>query len=122
MDENQKNGKKMYKKVVLIKYDKEKVILTNSLYSIINQIDFYKKYNYIKHSFITKALYAFQDKSSFYLVKKFYPGGDLQCHLNRNLNEEKSKFLIANIILGLEFLHSKHYIYRNLTPTNLVLD
>ena len=109
--------------MVLIKYDKVKVILTNSLYSILNQLDFYKKYNYLKNPFISKIFYAFQDKSSFYLVKKFYPGGDLRYHINRKyISESKSKFLIANIILGLEFLHSKGYIYRNLIPENLIFD
>ena len=109
--------------MVLIQYDKAKIILSNSLYSILNQLDFYKKYNYLKNPFISKIFYAFQDKSSFYLVKKFYPGGDLRYHINRKyISESKSKFLIANIILGLDFLHSKGYIYRNLIPENLILD
>jgi serine/threonine protein kinase len=109
--------------MVLIQYDKAKIILSNSLYSILNQLDFYKKYNYLKNPFISEIFYAFQDKSSFYLVKKFYPGGDLRYHINRKyISESKSKFLIANIILGLDFLHSKGYIYRNLIPENLILD
>ena len=109
--------------MVLIKYDKVKVIISNSLYSILNQLNFYKKYNYLKCPFISKIYYAFQDKSSFYLVKKFYAGGDLRYHINRRfISEEKSKFLIANIILGLEFIHSKGYVYRNLIPENLLLD
>jgi len=109
--------------VVLIKYDKIKVILTNSLYSILNQLNFYKKYNHLKNPFISKIFYAFQDNSSFYLVKKYYPGGDLRYHLNRKIfSEQKAKFIIANIILGLEFIHSIGYIYRNLIPQNLVFD
>ena len=109
--------------MVLIKYDKVKVILTNSLYSILNQLNFYKKYNHLKNPFISKIFYAFQDKSSFYLVKKYYPGGDLRYHLNRKIfSEQKAKFIIANIILGLEFIHSIGYIYRNLIPQNLIFD
>ena len=109
--------------MVLIKYDKEKVIISNSLYSIMNQLNFYKKYNYLNNPFISKIFYAFQDKSSFYLVKKFYSGGDLRYQMDRKVfSEEKSKFLIANIILGLEFLQSKGYIYRNLIPQNLIFD
>ena len=109
--------------MVLIKYDKAKLILSNSLYSILNHLDFYKKYNYLNNPFISKLFYAFQDSNSFYLVKKFYPGGDLYYHINRKIfSEEKSKFVAANIILGLEFLHSKGYIYRDLIPQNLVFD
>jgi len=56
-------------------------------------------------------------------VKKYYPGGDLRYHLNRKIfSEQKAKFIIANIILGLEFIHSIGYIYRNLIPQNLVFD
>lgn len=124
LDEKQKeNNEITYKKMVLIKYDKEKVILLNSLYSILNQLNFYKKYNYLNNPFITKIYYAFQDKTSFYLLKKYYPGGDLRHQINRKiLSEQRSKFLIANIILGLEFLHSKGYLYRNLIPENLFFD
>ena len=79
--------------MVLIKYDKEKVIISNSLYSIMNQLNFYKKYNYLNNPFISKIFYAFQDKSSFYLVKKFYSGGDLRYQMDRKVfSEEKSKF------------------------------
>ena len=109
--------------MVLMKYDKVKVILTNSLYSILNQLNFYKKYNHLKNPFISKVFYAFQDKSFFYLVKKYYPGGDLRYHLSRKIfSEQKAKFIIANIILGLEFIHSLGYIYRNLIPQNLIFD
>ena len=109
--------------MVLIKYDKKKVILSNSLYSILNQLSFYKKYNYLNNPFISKIFYAFQDKSSFYIVKKYYSGGDLRYHMSRKIfSEQKAKFIVANIILGLEFLHSKGYIYRNLIPENLIFD
>ena len=109
--------------MVLIKYDKKKVILLNSLYSILNQLSFYKKYNYLNNPFISKIFYAFQDKSSFYIVKKYYSGGDLRYHMSRKIfSEQKAKFIVANIILGLEFLHSKGYIYRNLIPENLIFD
>ena len=97
--------------------------MSNSLYSILNQLNFYKKYNYLKNTFVSKLYYAFQDKFSFYLIKKFYPGGDLRYQMNKRVfSEEKSKFLIANIISGLEFLHSKGYIYRSLIPQNLVFN
>jgi serine/threonine protein kinase len=109
--------------MVLVKYDKAKVILLNSLYSILNQLNFYKQYNYLKNPFIARIYYAFQDKSSFYLLKKYYPGGDLRYQINRKtLYEERTKFIIANIILGLEFLQSKGYLYRNLIPENIFFD
>ena len=86
--------------MVLIKYDKKKVILSNSLYSILNQLSFYKKYNYLNNPFISKIFYAFQDKSSFYIVKKYYSGGDLRYHMSRKIfSEQKAKFIVGHNVL-----------------------
>ena len=52
---------------------------------------------------------SFQDFENLYLIMELYLGGDLRYHLNRNkhFSEEQSKFLISNIILGLEYIHEK---------------
>lgn len=51
-------------------------------------------------------------------------GGDLFFHINRkgHLSEKDAKFYGAQIILGLEYIHSKKVIYRDLKPENLLLD
>ena len=67
---------------------------------------------------------SFQDFENLYLIMELYLGGDLRYHLNRNkhFSEEQSKFLISNIILGLEYIHEKKILHRDIKPENLVFD
>jgi serine/threonine protein kinase len=77
----------------------------------------------IRHSFIANIYYAFQDLNFLYLAVELVPGGDLDYHLRkRKFKEEQAKFIIASIILGLEYLHNNNIIHRNLTPSNILID
>lgn len=48
----------------------------------------------------------------------------MRYHLGKKgrFNESESKFFIANLILGLEYLHRNNVIHRDIKPENLVLD
>ena len=52
------------------------------------------------------------------------PGGDLRYHIGkmRRFSEEQTKFFVACILLGLEYLHNNNIIHRDIKPENLVLD
>ena len=54
---------------------------------------------------------------------EFAPGGDLggQIKARKKLTEEDAKLYIAEIILGIEFLHKNKIIFRDLKPENIVL-
>lgn len=54
----------------------------------------------------------------------YLPGGDLRHHIakSRKFSEDEAKFIIACILLGLDYLHSKNIIHRDIKPENLVLD
>ncbi|ETO03866.1 rhodopsin kinase, partial [Reticulomyxa filosa] len=51
-------------------------------------------------------------------------GGDLKYHLNmdKQFSEERSRFYAAEVLLGLEHIHSKGIIYRDLKLENVLLD
>lgn len=50
-------------------------------------------------------------------------GGELFFHLRRSgrFKESRAKFYAVEIILALEYLHSKGVIYRDLKPENILL-
>jgi len=76
------------------------------------------------HPFIAQLRYAFQSRSSLYLVTDFFGGGELLMHLRRlrRFTEPKAKFFAAEIALGLEYLHQRGIVHRDLKPENVLLD
>jgi len=76
------------------------------------------------HPFILKLHYAFQTPYTLYMIFDYVPGGDLFFHIKKkgHLNEKSAKFYGSQIILGLEYLHSKNIMYRDLKPENILID
>lgn len=58
------------------------------------------------------------------MIMEICENGDLSTHLDalQFLDEKLSKFLIAELILGIEFIHSKKVLYRDLKPENILID
>ncbi|GMH43342.1 hypothetical protein BSKO_11264 [Bryopsis sp. KO-2023] len=78
----------------------------------------------VDHPFCVRLMGAFQDEASLYLLQEWVPGGELlhQLELEPRFKEAKARFYAANILLSLEFLHSKGIVYRDLKPENLLVD
>lgn len=51
-------------------------------------------------------------------------GGELFFHMKRvrRFTEDKVRFYVCELILALEYLHSKGVIYRDLKPENILID
>mmetsp|Transcript_20395 Transcript_20395/g.40114 ORF Transcript_20395/g.40114 Transcript_20395/m.40114 type:complete len:619 (-) Transcript_20395:344-2200(-) len=75
-------------------------------------------------TFTVYVQYAFTDRDNFYLALPLCSGGDLQYHLavERYFEPERARYHIAEVVLGIEHLHSLGIVYRDLKPDNILLD
>lgn len=76
------------------------------------------------HPFIVRLNYSFQTNHKIYLVMEYLSGGDFYQYLRKNskLREDVACFYIAEVILGLEYLHKEmNVIYRDLKPENILM-
>ena len=77
----------------------------------------------LNHPFILNLFYSFECENYLYLVLEYCPGGDLELLLEaEGLSEFQSQQYLAEIVLGLEYLHNNDIIYRDLKPANILLD
>ncbi|EDV22424.1 uncharacterized protein TRIADDRAFT_59012 [Trichoplax adhaerens] len=74
--------------------------------------------------FIVCMSYAFQTPDKLCFILDLMNGGDLHYHLTQHgvFSEADMKFFASEIILGLEHLHNKFIVYRDLKPANILLD
>ena len=78
-----------------------------------------------QHPFLVTMHWCWHAKDKVYFVMDYCSGGDfyqmLQRLPNKVIPEAAVKFYSAEIVLALEYLHLKGYIYRDLKPENLLL-
>ncbi|XP_036039902.1 serine/threonine-protein kinase N3 isoform X1 [Onychomys torridus] len=75
------------------------------------------------HPFLLSLLACFQTSSHACFVTEFAPGGDLMMQIHEDVfPEPQACFYLACVVLGLQFLHEKRIIYRDLKLDNLLLD
>ena len=78
----------------------------------------------IRHPFIIPLEYGFQSDTHIYMVMEYCPYGDFTRLLNhyKKLPESTARFYISETILAIEYLHSLNIVYRDLKPSNLLID
>ncbi|KAG6821579.1 hypothetical protein H0H93_000088 [Arthromyces matolae] len=74
--------------------------------------------------FVAKLYFTFQSKENLYLVMEYLNGGDCAALIKSLgcLPEEWTRNYIAEVILGLEYLHQRGVVHRDLKPDNLLID
>ena len=104
---------KSLRKDIIIEQDQVENI--NQERRILEQID---------HPFLVGMHYAFQTNEKLYFILCYKPGGELFFHLKnaRRFPESRVKFYAAEIIIALDYLHSKRIAYRDIKPENILLD
>ena len=76
-----------------------------------------------RHPFLINLFACFQTPEHTFFVMEYTMGGDLMRHIHDDIfSEDRACFYAACVLLGLEFLHSKDVIYRDLKLDNLLLD
>ena len=68
----------------------------------------------IDHPFIISLKFAFQTSAKLYLATEYCNGGEIFCHILKkgHLSESDVKFYFSQIVIAIEYLHSKKIIYR----------
>ena len=78
----------------------------------------------VNNDYIVKGMYTLQNDDFLYFVMEYMNGGDMGSLLKEmgSLEEKVAKFYLAEIVCGIEYLHSINIIHKDLKPENLLID
>jgi len=74
--------------------------------------------------FVVCLKYAMTDEKRLYYVEDLCGGGDLKYHIcnEGHFSKERVEYYTAQVLLGLEHIHSKNIIYRDIKLENILFD
>ena len=76
------------------------------------------------HPNIVRLHSTFHDPDHLYIVLEFASGGELFSHIKRlgSCHISCARWLTAELVNALEYMHSKGVLHRDLKPENILLD
>ncbi|XP_078083698.1 serine/threonine-protein kinase N2 [Mustelus asterias] len=115
---------KLTKKMFAIKaLKKGNVVSRDEVDSLMCEKRIFETASSAQHPFLVNLFACFQTTNHVCFVMEYAPGGDLMMHIRSNVfSELQTRFYTACVILGLQFLHEKNIVYRDLKLDNLLMD
>ncbi|CAH2295493.1 kinase C delta type-like [Pelobates cultripes] len=104
---------KIVKKRPLLHEDKDNTLLERRVLEVANGCPF-----------LIGAHATFQTKDHLFFLMQYLNGGDLHTFIEENgkLDIDFARFLAAEMVCGIQYLHKNGIIHRDLKPRNILLD
>ncbi|XP_060936359.1 serine/threonine-protein kinase N2 [Limanda limanda] len=119
MAEYKKSGK-LYAIKALKKGD---IVTRDEVDSLMCEKRIFEVINTSQHPFLVNLYGCFQTADHVCFVMAYSSGGDLMTHIHTSIfTEKQARFYSSCVLLGLEFLHQRHIVYRDLKLDNLLMD
>ena len=109
-------------RIVAVKsFIKDELKNSQNMEKILYETNLMRKLN---HPNITKILETFEDDKYILIIMEYINGGNLFSFVKkrRKLSEKISKFLFRQIILGIQHIHSKKIVHRDIKLENILID
>jgi len=114
---------KQSKNVYALKIQSKRVVVSHEQYDgVVREKNIMAQIN---HPFVIKLVNAFQDDTFLYMVLEMYQGGELFSVIHqgadRGVPTKQGIFYAACILEGLDYMHQRKILYRDLKPENVLL-
>ena len=109
-------------RIVAVKsFIKDELKNSQNMAKILYETNLMRKLN---HPNITKILETFEDDKYILIIMEYINGGNLFSFVKkrRKLSEKISKFLFRQIIEGIQHIHSKKIVHRDIKLENILID
>lgn len=108
-------------KVALKAIAKKKIIAQNAAAFVEAERKCFELASKSKNPFLAQMRRHFQTKTHVFFVVEFLPGGDLYHHMHHNILQQRTlQVVLAEIVLGLDWMHRNNIVYRDLKPENVM--